>query len=90
MHGPTNVQFNKLQFSYKIMVLNNNNTGSSGHKEINMWSITNITDTQNNSQCDWIVVTNTIYFSMAVTVIKSERNADHVSKCASGCLPSKE
>ena len=84
-----NVKFNKLQLSHK-MAVNNNSTGSPEHKETNIWSITNIIDTQNNSQCDWIVVTNTIYFSMAVTVIKSERNADHVSKCVSGCLPSKE
>jgi len=72
------------------MVLYNNSTGSPGQEETNLWPITNITDTQNKSQCEWIVVTNTIYFSMAVTVIKSERNSDHVSKRVRGCLPSKE
>jgi hypothetical protein len=72
------------------MALYNNSTGSPGQKETNLWPITNIIDTQNNSQCDWIVVTNRIHFSMAASVIKSARNADHVSKRVSGCLLSKE
>jgi len=55
-----------------------------------LWPITSIIDRQNNSQYDWTVVTNTVYFSMAVTVIKSARNADHVSKYVGGCLSSKE
>jgi len=72
------------------MALYSNSTGSPGQKETHLWPITNITDTQNNSQYDWIFVTNTIYFSMAVTLIKSTRNADHASKRLSGCLSSKE
>jgi len=72
------------------MALYNNSTGSPGQKETNLWPITNIIDTQANSQYDWIFVTNTIYFSMAVAVIKSARNADHASKRLSGCISSKE